>query len=602
MLKSKLIAAAALALAMTAPASAQTVLTVSSEQTTTYVRNFNPFNQTSARATTKDFIYEPLAIFNRLAGAKWEYRLAESFELADDLKSISFTLRDGLKWSDGQPLTVDDVVFTYDYLKKFPALDFNSVSALMESVEKVDDRTVRFNLMQPNSLVATTIVGMPIVPEHIWKDVADPVTFANETPVGSGPLTEISRFTPQVYEQCRNPNYWDAASLHVDCMRLPQLADNPQVLAALADGTLDWATSFIPDIDNTFVAKDPEHNKYWFLPSSLVAFTLNLETPDANNKKAFNDVNFRRAVSMLIDRQSIIDIAGYGYPVINEDPAMLGSFYKAFGNPEVVTQFGQYGKFDLDAGKALLEKSGYVDADGDGFRDNPDGTPIAIDIEIPNGWTDWIDAVQIAIETLKAGRAQREDEHARGIGVGLRPDRRQVLDVAQRHRIGGQPLLPLYPLVQSRRFRQEPHLGPALDRSRGGRDAQQVHPGEGPGRAEVDHGRHPAQGGRGHAGHPGLQQPVVLPVQHQALHRLGQCRQPDHFAGCLQCQSRPPDPAAGPAAGRPIALETAGRAGRARPHPSQIGLAAGWPFCSGAWRSTLRPSSPRRRSTSSCRA
>ena len=147
MLKSKLIAAAALALAMTAPVSAQVVLTISSEQTTTYVRNFNPFNQTSARATTKDFIYEPLAIFNRLAGAKWEYRLAESFELADDLKSISFTLRDGLKWSDGEPLTVDDVVFTYDYLMKFPALDFNSVSKLMESVEKVDERTVRFNLM-----------------------------------------------------------------------------------------------------------------------------------------------------------------------------------------------------------------------------------------------------------------------------------------------------------------------------------------------------------------------------------------------------------------------------------------------------------------------
>jgi len=397
-----ILAASAMVVALAAmPASAQSVLTVSSEQTTTWVRNFNPFNQTSARATTKDFIYEPLAIFNRLAGAKWEYRLAESFELADDLKSISFTLRDGLKWSDGEPITVDDVVFTYDYLKKFPALDFNSVSALMASVEKVDERTVRFNLLQPNSLIATTIVAMPIVPEHIWKDVADPVTFANETPVGSGPLTEITRFTPQIYEQCRNPNYWDAESLKVDCMRLPQLADNPQVLAALAEGTLDWATSFIPDIDNTFVAKDPEHNKYWFLPSSIVAFTLNFEAPDENNKKAFNDVNFRRAVSMLIDRQTIIDIAGYGYPVINEDPAMLGEFYKAFGNPEVATQFGQYGKFDLDAAVALLDSSGYVDANGDGFRDNPDGTPIAIDIEIPNGWTDWIDATQIAIETLK---------------------------------------------------------------------------------------------------------------------------------------------------------------------------------------------------------
>jgi len=396
-----IVAVSAAVLAMAAPAAAQSVLTASSEQTTTWVRNFNPFGQTSARYTTLDFIYEPLVVFNRLAGNTPHFRLAESYELADDLKSITFVLRDGLKWSDGEAFTADDVLFTYDYIKKFPALDFISISALLESVEKVDDRTVRFNLIEPNSLIANTIVGMPIVPEHIWSSITDPATFANENPVGSGPLTEITRFTPQVYEQCRNPNYWDAETLAVDCMRLPQLADNPQVLAALAEGTLDWATSFIPDIDNTFVAKDPEHNKYWFTPSSLVSFSLNLETADENNKKAFNDVNFRRALSMLIDRETIVDIAGYGYPLINEDPAMLGELYKSFANPEVQAQFGQYGKFDAEAGVALLDASGYVDANGDGFRDNPDGTPIAIDIEVPNGWTDWIDAVQIAMETLQ---------------------------------------------------------------------------------------------------------------------------------------------------------------------------------------------------------
>lgn len=401
MLKTTLIAAVSVAtLAMAVPASAQNVLTLSSEQTTTFVRNFNPFGQTSARYTTLDFMYEPLVVFNRLKGNEPNFRLAESYELADDLKSITFVLRDGLKWSDGEALTADDVVFTYDYIKKFPALDFISVSAQLASVEKVDDRTVKFNLNEPNSLIANTIVGMPIVPEHIWADIADPVTFANENPVASGPMTEITRFTPQVYEQCRNPNYWDAENLKVDCLRMPQLADNPQVLAALADGTLDWATSFIPDIDNTFVAKDPEHHKYWFTPSSLVSFQVSQITPDENNRKAFTDVNFRRALSMLIDRQTIVDIAGYGYPLVNEDPASLGELYKAFANPEVETQFGQYGKFDLEAAVALLDESGYVDADGDGFRDNPDGTPIAIDIMVPNGWTDWIDAVQISIESL----------------------------------------------------------------------------------------------------------------------------------------------------------------------------------------------------------
>ena len=400
--KTKMFIAASLAaLALATPAIAENVLTVSSENTTTWVRNFNPFGQTSARYTTLDFIYEPLVIFNRLQGNKPYYRLAESFELADDLKSITFTLRDGLKWSDGEPLTADDIIFTFDYIKENPALDFSSVTPLLDSVEKIDETTVKFNLKDPNSLIANTIVGVPIVPEHVWSSIEDPVTFANETPVGSGPLTEITRFTPQVYEQCRNPYYWDNDNLQVDCMRLPQLADNPQTLAALADGTLDWATSFVPDIDNTFVAKDPEHNHYWFTPSSLVSFQVSLITPDENTRKAYNDVDFRRALSMLIDRRTIIDIAGYGYPLINEDPAALGELYKAFANPAVDEQYGKYGKYDQDAGEALLDEAGYVDADGDGFRDNPDGTPIAIDIEVPNGWTDWIDAVQIAMETMK---------------------------------------------------------------------------------------------------------------------------------------------------------------------------------------------------------
>jgi len=350
-MRTSLLAGLAAALLATAamPASAQeNVLTVSAEQTTTWVRNFNPFGQTSARYTTLDFIYEPLVVFNRLKANEPNYRLAESFELADDLKSITFTLRDGLKWSDGETLDADDVVFTYDYIKQFPALDFISVSAMLESVEKVDERTVRFNLTEPNSLIANTIVSMPIVPEHVWSEIDDPVTFANENPVGSGPMTEVTRFTPQVYEQCRNPHYWDAENLAVDCMRMPQLADNPQVLAALAEGTLDWATSFIPDIDNTFVAKDPEHHKYWFTPSSLVSLQMSQVAPDENNRKAFTDVNFRRAVSMLIDRQTIVDIAGYGYPLVNEDPSMLGELYASFSNPEVEAQFGQYGKFDFD--------------------------------------------------------------------------------------------------------------------------------------------------------------------------------------------------------------------------------------------------------------
>ncbi|ADO41453.1 ABC transporter substrate-binding protein [Ketogulonicigenium vulgare] len=395
-----LAALSATALTTAAPVSAEAILSLNAEAATTWVRNFNPFAQTTSRYTTMDFIYEPLVVFNRLQGGTPHFRLAESYELSDDLTSITFKLRDGLKWSDGEAFTADDVVFTFDFIKENPALDFISVWGDLTAVEKVDETSVRFTLSQPNSLIANTIVEMPIVPQHIWSEVADPVTFANENPVGSGPMTEVTRFTPQVYEQCRNPHYWDNDSLFVDCIRMPQLADNPQLLAALNAGTVEWSTSFVPNIDASFVATNPEHHKYWFTPSSLVSFQLSFTTPDENNRKAFTDVNFRRALSMLIDRQTIVDIAGYGYPLINEDPSMLGELYSAYANPAVAEEFGTYGRFDYDAGTALLDEAGYVDANGDGFRDNPDGTPITIDINVPSGWTDWIDAVQIAMETL----------------------------------------------------------------------------------------------------------------------------------------------------------------------------------------------------------
>ncbi|WP_457578588.1 ABC transporter substrate-binding protein [Ensifer adhaerens] len=401
MKKSLLGAATALAL-IAGPAAAQTVLTANIEPATTWVRNFNPFNQTSARQSTLDFIYEPLVVFNRFDGNKPVFRLAESFKLSDDLKSIEFKLRPNLKWSDGKPLTATDVKFTYDYLKKFPALDFVSIWTFTTGVEAVDAETVRFTLANPSSLAAEQLAQLPIVPEHVWKDIAEPVTYANEAPVGSGPLTEIPRFTGQTYDQCRNPHYWDAATLKVDCVRFPQLADNNQILTATASGTLDWGVSFIPDIENVYVAKDPEHFHFWYSPSSMVAFLFNQETANENNRKAFNDVKFRRAASMALDRGTMVDVAGYGYPTLNEDPAGMGELYKSWADPSVAADFGKYGKYDADAAKALLDEAGYADKDGDGFRDNPDGSKISFSIIVPSSWTDWIDTVTIAVEGLQA--------------------------------------------------------------------------------------------------------------------------------------------------------------------------------------------------------
>ncbi|PRZ45752.1 ABC transporter substrate-binding protein [Tritonibacter scottomollicae] len=393
---------ASVALWTTAVQAEETVVSALPEQVTAWVKNFNPFNQTTAAPSVMHFMYEPLIIFNALDGGKPIYRLATAFEYSDDLSTITVTLREGVEWSDGEAFSADDVVNSFELALNNVALDSVGMSNMLSSVEKIDDQTVQFNLSTPSSQAMYQIVRVPIVPEHIWSDIADPVTFTNPDPVGSGPLTEIRRFTPQEYIQCRNDNYWDAESLKVDCMRFPQIANNDQALAAAANGELDWMGSFLPDIENTFVAKDPEHHRYWLPGGSLVAFYMNFEAPDAGDSAAFNNVDFRRAVSMSFDREAMVEIAGYGYPTINQYPSGLGRAFHSWNNPEVEDKFGGFTQYDVEGARALLAEAGFEDTDGDGFVETPAGEQIDIEVIVPNGWTDWVNSSQIAVEGLNA--------------------------------------------------------------------------------------------------------------------------------------------------------------------------------------------------------
>ncbi|MCV5591835.1 ABC transporter substrate-binding protein, partial [Escherichia coli] len=84
---------------------------------------------------------------------------------------------------------------------------------------------------------------------------------------------------------------------------------------------------------------------------------VNFQTKNPGNHEAFNDINFRRAFSMAMDRQSMVDIAGYGYPTVNEYPSGLGKAFDSWNNLEVDKKYGKYNKFDLEGAKALLKEA-----------------------------------------------------------------------------------------------------------------------------------------------------------------------------------------------------------------------------------------------------
>lgn len=383
-----------------AEARAESVLTMHIEEQTSWVQNFNPFDLGGRRQSTMDFVYEPLVIFNDYDGGKPVFRLATAYKFADDLKSITYTLRDGVKWSDGKPLTSADMKFTLEMMLKNPAVDTVGVGETVASVEAPSPTEVKINLKDVDTHFPESLADFPVVPEHIWKDVKDPLAFKNETPVGSGPMTEIRRFTPQVYEQCRNPNYWDAATLKVDCLKLPQISGNDQMLALLPEGSIDWFGSFLPQIDKTYVGLDAEHNGYWQPPAETVAFQMNFKSSNPGNAEAFNDMTFRRAFSLSMDRTAMVDIAGFGYPVVNTHASGLPPRFDSWRNKAAEGAQDEWLAYDIDKANKLLDDAGYK-KDGEGFRTTPSGKRIAFPIIVPNGWTDWIDAVQIAAEGLR---------------------------------------------------------------------------------------------------------------------------------------------------------------------------------------------------------
>ncbi|POF61089.1 peptide ABC transporter substrate-binding protein, partial [Vibrio vulnificus] len=357
---------------------------------TGFVDNFNPY-------TTKDLLhgvmFEPLMVFNNMTG-ETDFRLAKSVAYSDDLKTITLTLRDGLRWSDGSPLTADDVVYSFMLTKDAPAFDQKGIwsGKNLQTITAKDATTVVFALNEADSTFVWNLERYHIVPKHIWSKVEDLTTFTNPNPVGSGPMTVVKYVKPQQMELCRNPNYYLEGRPYLDCVNFRSYNDNSQIQPALIKGEIDWGSNFIADVESTFVAQDKANNHFWYPANDAIHLYVNTK------KAPFDDLRVRQALSMALDREAIVDIAAYGYPTPNYNVGGIGELYKTHIDPQISKKYGYLTQYDAEKAKQLLEEAGIVDRNGDGFRDNKDGSTVQFDIEVVNGWTDWIQVVQMVTE------------------------------------------------------------------------------------------------------------------------------------------------------------------------------------------------------------
>jgi peptide/nickel transport system substrate-binding protein len=355
-------------------------------------RAFNPFrNDSDTRWPATGGVYEPLLVYSR-ATRSYEPWLATGYTWGNGNLTARFTIRSGILWSDGQPFSGKDVAFTFDLMRRFATLDRAGVWGFLADVKSADGSSVDFTFKRAYTPGLLAIGTQPIVPEHKWKDVAQPAAFDDPSPVGTGPFTEVRRFVPDVYELGRNSKYWQRDKLLLSALRVPLYHTNAEILRALEAGDLDWASLFVDDIEKRWVAKDPARHLYWY-PDFGQTTLLEVNT----RRAPFDDASVRKAVSMALDRPRIMREALNGYAPPG-DATGLAESQSPWKDP-VANKGGDWTRRDVARANALLDAAGLTRGEG-GVRSVPGKGPMRYDLVVVEGWSDWGVAAGIIRENL----------------------------------------------------------------------------------------------------------------------------------------------------------------------------------------------------------
>lgn len=357
----------------------------------TITQTFNPFVPTGAPwgMGATGLIYEPLIQFNLAAPPKYYPWLATSYQWSNGGKTLTFAIRQGVKWNDGQAFTPDDVVFTFNMLKSDAAVNLNGVK--YDTVSASGNNVV-LTFASPQFTNLQSIAGTAIVPKHIWSSQAKPETFADPNPVGTGPF-KLGSFTPQGFTLVKNPGYWQASQLKVPKVFFPVYTSNTSALSALFAGQIDWTGNFIPGLEKSFVKPNPAFHHYWEAPGGTNSLVPNL------NKWPTNQLPVRQAISAAINRQVLASEgeAGLENPVLNST-GLTSPLFDAWGGP--VSSMTVSATGSAAAAQQILQKAGYTKG-SDGFFAK-DGKKVSITITNPSAYTDYAEVDSIVAQELRA--------------------------------------------------------------------------------------------------------------------------------------------------------------------------------------------------------
>ncbi|TDN91457.1 ABC transporter substrate-binding protein [Microbacterium sp. BK668] len=349
--------------------------------------NYNPFS--ANRLGVIWGIYDTLMTTNG-------YDCSETPELATEYEWVTpselhLTLRENVTWNDGEPFTAEDVAYTFGIINDNAALDLTGLGAHLESAEAVGENEAVLTFDAPSVADTPKILATSIVPEHVWSQQEDPVTYTAEEAVGTGMFT-VKSFTPQRVSMQKNPDYWDADKVKVQEVRFVKDGEAQINQLNLAKGMYDAQYMYVPDIEDTYVKADPDHHGYWFAPGSPISLLMN------NAKAPFDDLAFRAAIMHGIDKETLVKRAGEGYTTVASQTSLVVPGMDSWLDPSIADK----GVIPFDAQKAdeLLTAAGYA-TDSDGRRLGKDGEPLAFTFITPQGWDDWTRAANEVVRSFE---------------------------------------------------------------------------------------------------------------------------------------------------------------------------------------------------------
>ena len=367
--------------------SAATSVTISNEQGTTWTCGFNPFNP-SVQFLSFGTEYEELTFENGLKSGKTTPWLASSYAWSNHNKTLTFTTRPGVKWTDGKPFSAADVLFTFKLIKRYPALDLNASWSVLKGVSLKGSKVV-FNFKTSGVPYFYYIASQtPIVAKHVWSSIKNPVTYKDSKPVGTGPY-KMSSCSPQVVKYTKNSGYWQKGLPKIATVYYPAFTSNDPANQQLASGKAQWGSQFIPNIKAYYLSKSKD-NHYWFPPLVNVDIFINLKNPVLKN------LAVRKAMAYGIDRGKVSKIGEYGYEPPSNQTGIVTPTFSSWLDQSAAKKV----TYNPAKAESILKAAGFKKSGG--VYHTPSGKALSFRIINIGGYSDWVASVQVIQQQLKA--------------------------------------------------------------------------------------------------------------------------------------------------------------------------------------------------------